>query len=112
MMGSGGEQGGKDRARGGVYRHRGGIAGDGAGGEVMSELKVYEDSGGPAFPFSTHPDHEGESHTFFGMSLRDYFAAKAMPIAATFYDTSEEVADEAAVWCYRMADAMLKASQS
>jgi hypothetical protein len=32
-----------------------------------------------------------------------------MSIAATFYDTSDEVCDEAATWCYKMADAMLKA---
>ena len=43
------------------------------------------------------------------LSVRDYFAAKAMPIAATFYDTSDEVCNEAAAWCYKMADAMLEA---
>lgn len=87
----------------------------------MSELKVYEDKGGPAFPFTTNPDHEAESHTFFGMSLLDYFAAKAMPdaieqerksptlFAAGAYVYSEEGAAKRA---YRMATAMLKARQT
>lgn len=57
----------------------------------------------PAFPVI---DPVGEER-WPGMTLRDYFAAKAMPIAATFYDTSDEVCAEAAKWCYRMADAML-----
>ncbi len=43
------------------------------------------------------------------VDLRDYFAAKALPVASTFYDTSDEVIEEAAAWSYRMADAMLKA---
>ena len=45
-----------------------------------------------------------------GMTLRDYFAAKAMPV---FYMnlTGEESLhpDAVAFWCYSMADAMLKA---
>jgi len=43
-----------------------------------------------------------------GMTLRDYFAAKAMEakgFTVLPYDTTNEVAKE----CYRMADAMLKA---
>lgn len=43
-----------------------------------------------------------------GMTLRDYFAAKAM-LARGFtvrpYDTTDETAKD----CYRMADAMMKA---
>ena len=64
--------------------------------------------GGPAFPgpngFLDMPN--------VGLSLRDYFAVKAMPIASTFYDTNEEVVTEVAKWCYRMADEMLKARQA
>lgn len=79
-------------------------------------------NGGPAFPGVTVNDSDvnltdpfgtllapDSQATYSGMTLRDYFAAKAMLIAATFYDTSDEVADEAATWCYRFADAMLKA---
>jgi hypothetical protein len=46
-----------------------------------------------------------------GMTLRDYFAAKAM-LARGFtvrpYDTTGETAKD----CYRMADAMLKAREA
>ena len=46
-----------------------------------------------------------------GMTLRDYFAAKAMQ-AKDFtvrpYDTTDETAKD----CYRMADAMLKAREA
>ena len=65
-------------------------------------------SGGPAFP----PMHDPETHAF-GMTLRDYFAAKAMaelmslPSFALGYDP-EQVADSA----YEFADSMLKARQS
>ena len=45
-----------------------------------------------------------------GMTLRDYFAAKAM-LARGFtvrpYDTTDETAKD----CYRMADAMMKARE-
>lgn len=55
-------------------------------------------TGGPAFPFGT---------AFAGMTLRDYFAAKAMQSIVTMdhVDTYESAADRA----YAMADAMLKA---
>lgn len=45
-----------------------------------------------------------------GMTLRDYFAAKAMQgsIAGTPHNVDIEPT-ELATWCYSMADAMLKA---
>jgi hypothetical protein len=68
-------------------------------------------TGGPAFPrpFSVDdadPDISYPAHV--GLSLRDYFAAKAM---------QGSLADDArlrdkvafAKWCYEMADAMLSA---
>lgn len=72
-----------------------------------------KDDGGPAFP----RDHAHDGHN--GMSLRDYFAAKAMPSAYASYcqyalangwheDWAYGVAQDA----YRMADAMLKARKS
>jgi hypothetical protein len=56
-------------------------------------------TGGPAFPCAPSPTHFSSS----GMTLRDYFAAKAMQGLAG------EIEDEAraARWCYEMADAML-----
>jgi hypothetical protein len=60
-------------------------------------------TGGPAFPHSYEGMPDRELHTYFGMTLRDYFAAKAMQGLA------REIDDEAraARWCYEMADAML-----
>ena len=58
----------------------------------------------PAFPVSA------DTKTFQGMTLRDYFAARAM-LARGFtvrpYDTTDETAKD----CYRMADAMMKARE-
>lgn len=73
------------------------------------------EDGGPAFPIEGHA----------GMSLRDYFAAKAMhaEIVSTFSDATPESAEafvrgaseaghtpeqHLAVNAYRVADAMLK----
>ena len=58
----------------------------------MSNIK----SGGPAFPV------ESGDTVDFGMTLRDYFAAKAME--ALLHNWKEEVVPQMA---YRMADAML-----
>lgn len=65
-------------------------------------------TGGPAFPvpmFSIGPAmHEAQQQ---GLSLRDYFAAKAMQAFCDKYvhDNSGKIADVA----YTLADAMLKA---
>jgi len=63
-------------------------------------------TGGPAFPYENRYEHEG-------MTLRDYFAAKAMqgllaslPSDTTLYDSN------VAKWSYEMADAMLKAKEA
>jgi hypothetical protein len=56
----------------------------------------------PAFPAS--PD----TKTFQGMTLRDYFAAKALPQCFEVSATTDIAAKEA----YRMADAMLKAREA
>ena len=64
------------------------------------------EDGGPAFPSTISDDslHVG------GMSLRDYFAAKAMQglMASPADPESMEVA---AKWSYKLADAMLKARE-
>lgn len=58
-----------------------------------------------AFPISGSQYRHTE-----GMTLRDYFAAKAMQgsIAGTPHNVDIEPT-ELATWCYIMADAMLKA---
>lgn len=58
----------------------------------------------PAFPTTLY-DYGGETD---GMSLRDYFAAKAMQGIMTDPNLSMS-RDEVAEWAYRQADAMLKA---
>jgi hypothetical protein len=66
---------------------------------------MNKDTGGPAFPT---PAHNLQND---GMTLRDYFAAKAMQIVLyqcdCFPDTDWR--DGVAMDAYKMADAMLKA---
>jgi hypothetical protein len=61
---------------------------------------MNDKTGGPAFPSQLYLNAKG-------MSLRDYFAAKAMQGRSA----EDEIVDEEifARWCYLMADAMLKA---
>ena len=96
------------------------------------------ETGGPAFPIDYETAMETESGDVSmygtGMTMRDYFAAKALPLAfqhfretvgrngsitldddfyfyrRTSVDAEDEVTmDEIAVFSYEMADAMLKA---
>ena len=62
----------------------------------------------PAFPFVAKDKTGMMINT--GMTLRDYFAAKAMQgsIAGTPHNVDIEPT-ELATWCYIMADRMLKA---
>ena len=61
-------------------------------------------TGGPAFPAPAGVAHITEQ----GMSLRDYFAAKAMQGMLSNPD-SDGTEDQFAGWAYQSADAMLKA---
>ena len=62
-------------------------------------------TGGPAFPTGT-----GVTPYNPGMTLRDYFAAKAMQaVIARGDDTNRPGMAE---WSYAMADAMLKAREA
>ena len=66
--------------------------------------------GGPAFPVWELNGQGQQEMTCFGMSLRDYFAAKAMQAAATNPVGAEGLTfEERAVWSYQQADAMLAA---
>jgi hypothetical protein len=68
--------------------------------------------GGPAFPWGEHGSHLG------GMTLRDYFAAKAMVGIYQMVATREhgvsasDPEGDIAKHAYQMADAMLKARQA
>lgn len=83
--------------------------------------------GGPAFPevfstFETERNSLVDVYSAGGMSLRDYFAAKALPLAHADYPNLREYDLKAmfgdrgglqsheiiAALAYRMADAMLK----
>jgi hypothetical protein len=68
-----------------------------------------KNTGGPAFPVNTScaPDYDG-------MTLRDYFAAKAMQgmlASADSWINKDEVEDFATI-CYALADGMLKARET
>ena len=66
---------------------------------------MITETGGPAFP--THPDGALIND---GMTLRDYFAAKAMQ--GILADPSTPEIMDIAGAAYEMADAMLKARQA
>jgi hypothetical protein len=69
---------------------------------------IKTNTGGPAFP-SAHPHGQEE-----GMTLRDYFAAKAMQsfTADVGWKSDQQWFDEIAEGAYRQADAMLKAREA
>ena len=67
-------------------------------------------TGGPAFPCDEVVDQYGSVHRGEGMTLRDYFAAKAMQ--GMMHDVSQPVGEVIAEWAYQVADAMLKAREA
>ena len=68
----------------------------------MSEIN----NGGPAFP-SEGDGNETWAHE--GMTLRDYFAARAMQGYLTHEQAANMPDDVVAAWAYSIADAMLSA---
>lgn len=63
--------------------------------------------GGPAFP------QENDATGSMGMTLRDYFAAKAMQGYLTHEQAANHIpVDSVARWSYEVADAMLRARES
>ena len=64
------------------------------------------DTGGPAFPIEINSEM-----TCLGMTLRDYFAAKALQAFESRKDLDDIAAINKANRCYRIADAMLKARE-
>ncbi len=69
----------------------------------------------PAFPVPSYVNADGETHdvSFQGMTLRDYFAAKAMQALITAPNVRPMIEDgEVSGWAYKMADAMLKAREA
>lgn len=77
-------------------------------------------NGGPAFPLVTGQrqigPHEFEYDIAHGMTLRDYFAAKCMPMVAAQWARDNGEAwdngfDRMAAIAYDIADAMLRARE-
>ena len=72
---------------------------------------MSKDNGGPAFPFGQTDDQSGQLVNGWGsegMTLRDYFAAKAMQGMIASYGCSRSEVDVIAESAYDCADAMLK----
>ena len=74
-------------------------------------------TGGPAFPNSFPDTPDDEYYVANGMTLRDYFAAKAMQgaIAHGLFNAdkaSSDYAEYVATVAYVYADAMLKAREA
>lgn len=68
-------------------------------------------TGGPAFP-GLHPSKECH-YQDAGMTLRDYFAARALAGLLANKDRPGHFSDQDdATYCYSMADAMLKAREA
>jgi len=66
---------------------------------------MTKDTGAPAFPHWDWPSGE----RFNNMTLRDYFAAKAMQSLICAPNVRPMITDgEVSGWAYKMADAMLK----
>ncbi len=76
---------------------------------------MTDKTGGPAFP--NVPDGAGDKWSSWdeGMTLRDYFAAKAMQGILSNHTMIDDPSDSSAKWvtegAYRMADAMLRARE-
>lgn len=70
---------------------------------------MSKDNSGPAFPYSGV--HKGEKENMIvdshGMTLRDYFAAKAMQAMIAAHEPDGAIPG----WAYGMADEMLKARE-
>lgn len=82
----------------------------------LNEMKTNEpiNDGGPAFPVTY--EHDDARAEFHGMSLRDYFAAKALGLFSLEDEHIKrlEAGDKpnhaiVAKFCYGLADAMMEA---
>jgi len=72
-------------------------------------------TGGPAFPQEYFDKQLNQGRVMHGMTLRDYFAAKAMQVLTTKLASTGDMHvfdDAVAESAYAMADAMLKARKA
>jgi hypothetical protein len=76
---------------------------------------MSKDTGGPAFPVSYdhhtfEPSHVDEAKRLMsGMTLRDYFAARALQGLCADPNTADATRENLVAECYELADAMLAA---
>ena len=70
---------------------------------------MSNNTGGPAFPA---PAGRLTPITDQGMTLRDYFAAKAMAALVVVYTDDKAIVDEYSQRAYAIADAMMKAREA
>lgn len=74
---------------------------------------THKYDGGPAFPFGQISEVTGQPVNGFydpGMTLRDYFAAKALQ-GILAHPEVKATAESRSEWAYKIADAMLKARE-
>ncbi len=64
-------------------------------------------NGGPAFPHTTQWDGITPAINYHGISMRDYFAAKAINEVGWYNNINQS-----AIMAYEIADAMLKAREA
>lgn len=67
---------------------------------------INEENGGPAFPTENGRQVGSDAYMYEGVTLRDYFASKAMQGFAADPNYGAEIS-EMALWSYKWADAML-----
>lgn len=70
---------------------------------------MNKNDGGSAFPSEGFVCSDGIKYD--GMTLRDYFAAKAMTGMLSGYEADQFKNPQLAQWSYQIADAMLKARE-
>jgi hypothetical protein len=70
-------------------------------------------TGGPAFPYEERNGEGAPYKDYFGMTLRDYFAASFVSSGHVFtYISPGDMPELVAQQAYMMADAMLKAREA
>lgn len=69
---------------------------------------MTDKTGGPAFPETRWDDMTRQDVQWTGMTLRDYFAAKAMQALINPKGESLDRITEVPEYAYQIADAMLK----
>ncbi|SRR5260221_1096826 len=70
---------------------------------ALNSGAAMKPDGGPAFPSHGTMGEVAQQ----GMSLRDYFAAAALQGILGIYDQPNQLSEQFAERCYRLADAML-----